>query len=83
MAEIRAAERRRRSPFCDATIAEGAKSLVTCNRMPIPRGDGDREAEYRRPINGVSTWDVAGQRQIPDRDAARVTVPSAAACRRA
>lgn len=43
---------------------EGAESLLTYNRMLIPRGYGDREAEYWRLINGVSLWDVAAQRQV-------------------
>ena len=43
---------------------EGAESLLTYNRMLIPRGYGDREAEYWRLVNGVSMWDVAVQRQV-------------------
>ncbi|MEM9062180.1 MAG: glycine cleavage T C-terminal barrel domain-containing protein [Pseudomonadota bacterium] len=64
MAEIIAAGRLRKSPYYDSTIAEGAESLLTYNRMLIPRGYGDREAEYWRLINGVSMWDVAAQRQV-------------------
>ncbi len=64
MAEIVAAGRLRTSPYYLSTLAEGAESLVTYNRMLIPRGYGDREAEYWRLINGVSMWDVAGQRQV-------------------
>ncbi|MEM8820381.1 MAG: glycine cleavage T C-terminal barrel domain-containing protein [Pseudomonadota bacterium] len=56
--------RLRRSPFYRSTIAEGAESLLTYNRMLIPRGYGDREAEYWRLVNGVSMWDVAVQRQV-------------------
>jgi len=64
MAEIVSAGRLRKSPFYQSTIAEGAESLLTYNRMLIPRGYGDREAEYWRLINGVSMWDVAVQRQV-------------------
>ncbi len=74
MAPIVSAGRLRKSPFYDSTIAEGAESLLTYNRMLIPRGYGDREAEYWRLINGVSMWDVAVQRQVQLKgpDAARL-----------
>lgn len=64
MPEIVSAGRLRKSPFYDATMKEGAEALLTYNRMLIPRGYGDREAEYWRLINGVSMWDVAVQRQV-------------------
>ena len=64
MPEIVSAGRLRKSPFYASTIREGAESLLTYNRMLIPRGYGDREAEYWRLINGVSMWDVAAQRQV-------------------
>ena len=64
MVAIVSAGRLRRSPFYHSTIEEGAESLLTYNRMLIPRGYGDREAEYWRLINGVSMWDVAVQRQV-------------------
>ncbi|MEM1384265.1 MAG: glycine cleavage T C-terminal barrel domain-containing protein [Pseudomonadota bacterium] len=64
MAPILAAGRLRRSPYYQSTVNEGAESFVTYNRMLIPRGYGDREAEYWRLINSVSMWDVAGQRQV-------------------
>lgn len=74
MVEIVSAGRLRRSPFYESTIADGAESLLTYNRMLIPRGYGDREAEYWRLINGVSMWDVAVQRQVQLKgpDAARL-----------
>jgi len=74
MAEIVSAGRLRKSPYYHSTIAEGAESLLTYNRMLIPRGYGDREAEYWRLINGVSMWDVAAQRQVQlkGRDAVRL-----------
>ncbi|MEM7059519.1 MAG: glycine cleavage T C-terminal barrel domain-containing protein [Pseudomonadota bacterium] len=64
MAEIVSAGRLRKSPFYQSTIDEGAEALLTYNNMLIPRGFGDREAEYWRLINGVSMWDVAVQRQV-------------------
>ncbi|MEM1163440.1 MAG: glycine cleavage T C-terminal barrel domain-containing protein [Pseudomonadota bacterium] len=64
MAQIVAGGRFRRSPFYQSTVNEGAEGFLTYNRMLIPRGYGDREAEYWRLINGVSMWDVAAQRQV-------------------
>ncbi|MEM6905082.1 MAG: glycine cleavage system protein T, partial [Pseudomonadota bacterium] len=64
MAEILAAGRLRKSPYHASTLAEGAEGFVTYNRMLIPRGYGDREAEYWRLISAVSMWDVAAQRQV-------------------
>ncbi|MEM6488537.1 MAG: glycine cleavage T C-terminal barrel domain-containing protein [Pseudomonadota bacterium] len=74
MVPIVEAGRLRRSPFYQSTIAEGAQSLLTYNRMLVPRGYGDPEAEYWRLINGVSMWDVAVQRQVQLKgpDAARL-----------
>lgn len=74
MAQIISAGRLRRSPFYQSTIDEGAETLLTYNNMLIPRGYGDREAEYWRLINGVSMWDVAVQRQVQLKgpDAARL-----------
>jgi len=64
MAEILSAGRFRKSPYYNSTIADGAQNLVACSRMLLPRGYGDREAEYWRLINGVAMWDVAAQRQV-------------------
>ena len=74
MVQIVSAGRFRKSPFYLSTIEEGAESLLTYNRMLIPRGYGDREAEYWRLINGVSMWDVSAQRQVQLKgpDAARL-----------
>ncbi|MEM9139498.1 MAG: glycine cleavage T C-terminal barrel domain-containing protein [Pseudomonadota bacterium] len=74
MAQIVSAGRLRKSPFYASTINEGAETLLAYNRMLIPRGYGDREAEYWRLINGVSMWDVAAQRQVQLKgpDAARL-----------
>ncbi|MEO0368421.1 MAG: glycine cleavage T C-terminal barrel domain-containing protein [Pseudomonadota bacterium] len=64
MTKIATAGRLRKSPFYQSTIEAGAESLLTYNDMLIPRGYGDREAEYWQLINGVSMWDVAAQRQV-------------------
>ncbi|MEM8572636.1 MAG: glycine cleavage T C-terminal barrel domain-containing protein [Pseudomonadota bacterium] len=64
MARIISAGRLRKSPFYKSTLEEGAETLLTYNNMLVPRGYGDREAEYWRLINGVSMWDVAVQRQV-------------------
>lgn len=64
MAQIVSAGRLRKSPFYQSTIEEGAETLLTYNNMLVPRGYGDREAEYWRLISGVSMWDVAVQRQV-------------------
>ncbi len=54
----------RKSPFFDATVAAGVISFNTYNRMLMPTGYGNPEAEYWRLIEGVSMWDVAVERQI-------------------
>lgn len=74
MAQIVSAGRLRKSPFYQSTINEGAETLLTYNNMLIPRGYGDRAAEYWRLMNGVSMWDVAVQRQVQLKgpDAARL-----------
>ena len=54
----------RRSPFFDATIAEGVASFTVYNHMYMPTGFGDPMAEYWRLIRGVVMWDVACERQV-------------------
>ncbi|HSF96771.1 MAG TPA: dimethylsulfoniopropionate demethylase [Thermohalobaculum sp.] len=54
----------RRSPFFDATVADGVKSFSIYNHMYMPTGFGDPMAEYWRLINGVAMWDVAVERQV-------------------
>lgn len=54
----------RRSPYFDATVADGATAMMPYNRMLMPTSYGDPEAEYRRLTEGVSMWDVACERQI-------------------
>ena len=64
MAEIFPHTRLRRSPYYEATLAEGVTTFHPYNQMLIPLGYGDPEAEYRRLVDGVAMWDVGGQRQI-------------------
>lgn len=64
MFEISPTTRIRRSPFFDATVADGVVSFSPYNKMLMPTGYGDPEGEYWRIINGVSQWDVAVERQI-------------------
>jgi aminomethyltransferase len=54
----------RRSPFFDATVADGVTSFSVYNHMYMPTGFGDPIAEYWRLIRGVAMWDVACERQV-------------------
>lgn len=54
----------RRSPFFDATVAEGVVSFSPYNHMLMPTSYGHPEEEYRRLIEGVAMWDVAVERQV-------------------
>ncbi|MEM1159840.1 MAG: glycine cleavage T C-terminal barrel domain-containing protein [Pseudomonadota bacterium] len=62
--DISPSPRVRRSPFFDATVADGVRSFTPYNHMLLPTGYGDPEAEYWRLINGVAMWDVSAQRQV-------------------
>ena len=64
MITISPTTRVRRSPYFDATVTAGVDSMMPYNRMLMPTGYGDPEAEYHRLTNGVSMWDVACERQI-------------------
>lgn len=64
MFEISPSIRIRRSPYFEATVAEGVKGFLPYNQMLMPVGYGDPEAEYWRLINGVAQWDVAVERQV-------------------
>ena len=64
MPELVAHTSLRRSPYYEATIAEAATAMHPYNRMMLPYGYGDPEAEYRRLVDGVVMWDVAAERQI-------------------
>jgi aminomethyltransferase len=54
----------RKSPYFDATVADGVRSFSVYNHMYIPGHFGDPEAEYRRLLEGVAMWDVGAQRQV-------------------
>ncbi|MEQ9333983.1 glycine cleavage T C-terminal barrel domain-containing protein [Thalassobaculum sp.] len=54
----------RKSPYFDATVADGVRSFSVYNHMYIPGNFGDPEGEYRRLLNGVAMWDVGAQRQV-------------------
>jgi len=62
----------RKSPYFDATVADGVQAFSVYNHMYIPGNFGDPDAEYDRLINGVAQWDVGAQRQVelvgPDAD---------------
>ena len=64
MFEIAPHTRLRRSPYFEATVAEGVTGFQPYNQMLLPMGYGDPEGEYWRILNGVSQWDVAGERQV-------------------
>ena len=57
-------QRLRPSPFFAAAMADGMVAGNVYNRMIMPTGYGDPEAEYWRLINGVSQWDVGVERQV-------------------
>ena len=65
----------RKSPYYEATLADGVVSFTVYNHMLMPTGYGDPMAEYRRLIEGVAMWDVAVERQVEIRGphAARLT----------
>ncbi|MEM8793594.1 MAG: glycine cleavage T C-terminal barrel domain-containing protein [Pseudomonadota bacterium] len=62
--EITPTPRVRRSPYFEATVADGVRSFQSYNHMLMPTGYGDPMAEYWRLIEGVSMWDVAVERQV-------------------
>ncbi len=64
MFEVTPTIRIRRSPFFEATVADGVTGFMTYNQMLMPVGYGDPAAEYWRLINSVAQWDVAVERQV-------------------
>lgn len=54
----------RKSPYFDATVADGATCFDIYNHMYIPAHFGDPQAEYQRLLDNVVMWDVAAERQI-------------------
>lgn len=73
--QISPSPRVRRSPYYEATIADGVVSFSPYNHMLMPTGYGDPMAEYDRLLNGVAMWDVAVERQVEvaGPDAAKLT----------
>lgn len=59
----------RKSPYFDATVADGVQSFSVYNHMYLPAHFGDPDAEYDRLVNGVAMWDVGAQRQVEIRGA--------------
>ncbi|MGU9951822.1 MAG: glycine cleavage T C-terminal barrel domain-containing protein [Gammaproteobacteria bacterium WSBS_2016_MAG_OTU1] len=56
--------RLRPSPFYEATRRWGAKSFSIYNHMLMPSVYESAEADYEHLVNGVTLWDVAGERQV-------------------
>ena len=54
----------RKSPYFDATVADGVKAFSVYNHMYIPSHFGRQQHEYEHLIDGVVMWDVAAQRQV-------------------
>lgn len=64
MFQLAIGPRVRKSPYFDASVADGAAAFSTYNHMYMPVSYGDPEGEYNRLINGVVMWDVAVERQV-------------------
>jgi len=54
----------RKSPYFDATVADGLACVSVYNQMYIPVHYGDPNAECQRLMTGVAMWDVAVERQV-------------------
>ncbi|MCP4302637.1 MAG: glycine cleavage system protein T [Gammaproteobacteria bacterium] len=54
----------RKSPYFDATVADGAASFSVYNHMFAPAHFGDPEREYQALLDNVVMWDVACERQV-------------------
>ena len=54
----------RKSPFFDATVADGVGSFSVYNHMLAPAHFGDPDGEYQRLLDSVVMWDVACERQV-------------------
>lgn len=59
----------RKSPYFEATVADGVQSFSVYNHMYLPAHFGDLDAEYERLVSGVAMWDVGAQRQVEIRGA--------------
>lgn len=54
----------RKSPYFDATIADGVVSMTVYNHMLTPVHFGDPVGEYRNLLENVVMWDVSVERQV-------------------
>ncbi len=54
----------RKSPYFEATVADGVRSFSVYNHMFAPSHFGDPEGEYRALVSNVVMWDVACERQV-------------------
>lgn len=62
----------RKSPYFAATLRWGCKAYTVYNRMYMPVYYESLQADYRRLVEDVTLWDVAGERQV------EITGPDAA-----
>jgi aminomethyltransferase len=62
--EIAVGSNIRKSPYFEATVADGVKSFSVYNHMFAPAHFGDPEAQYRALLERVIMWDVACERQV-------------------
>jgi aminomethyltransferase len=54
----------RKSPFFDATVADGVVSFSVYNHMFAPAHFGDPVGEYQALLDKVVLWDVSCERQV-------------------
>ena len=54
----------RKSPFFDATVADGVASFSIYNHMLAPSHFGDAVGEYQALLDKVVIWDVSCERQV-------------------
>jgi aminomethyltransferase len=54
----------RKSPYFDATVADGVRAFSIYNHVYAPSHFGDPAGEYRALMTGVAMWDVACERQV-------------------
>lgn len=61
---ISIAPRVRKTPFHNANMRHGVQAFTVYNHMLLPTVFESLEADYWHLINGVTVWDVAGERQV-------------------
>lgn len=54
----------RKSPYFDATVADGVTSFSVYNHMYAPSHFGDPGGEYQALVSNVVLWDVSCERQV-------------------